>query len=123
MPRFQFARLVLVTTLLTLLKSVRQPQRIFTVAVFLLLGVTGLLQAETSPTTTIAPTSATTASDPGVRGGAVGLGPRMNLDSCAGCHAQPVTGGTSPFVNPQVAFASKADGFPNFITKDGPVRE
>jgi CxxC motif-containing protein (DUF1111 family) len=58
-----------------------------------------------------------------VDGVAEGLGPRMNLDSCAGCHAQPVTGGTSPFVNPQVAFASKADGFPNFITKDGPVRE
>jgi hypothetical protein len=29
-----------------------------------------------------------------------GLGPRMNLDSCAGCHAQPATGGTSPLVNP-----------------------
>ena len=25
-----------------------------------------------------------------------GLGPRMNLDSCAGCHSQPATGGTSP---------------------------
>ena len=52
-----------------------------------------------------------------------GLGPRMNLDSCAGCHAQPATGGTSPFVNPQAAFASKADGVPFFITLDGPVRE
>src|SRR3989454_10291616 len=30
-----------------------------------------------------------------------GLGPRFNLDSCAGCHAQPAVGGTSPFTNPQ----------------------
>jgi CxxC motif-containing protein (DUF1111 family) len=55
-----------------------------------------------------------------------GLGPRMNLDSCAGCHAQPVTGGTSPAVNPQVAFASKdgaKDPIPYFITSNGPVRE
>src|ERR1700704_6506750 len=35
-----------------------------------------------------------------------GLGPRMNLDSCGGCHAQPAVGGTSPSVNPQVAFAN-----------------
>jgi len=34
-----------------------------------------------------------------------GLGPRMNLDGCAGCHSQPAVGGTSGFVNPQVAFA------------------
>src|SRR2546422_7432174 len=55
-----------------------------------------------------------------------GLGARMNLDSCAGCHAQPTTGGTSPFVNPQVAFASKdggTDRVPFFITLNGPVRE
>src|SRR5437667_11559741 len=54
-----------------------------------------------------------------------GVGPRMNLDSCAGCHAQPATGGTSPFVNPQVAFASKdggTDRVPFFITLSGPVR-
>ena len=25
-----------------------------------------------------------------------GLGPRMNLDSCAGCHSYPDVGGTSP---------------------------
>src|SRR6266850_1573157 len=35
-----------------------------------------------------------------------GLGPTMNLDSCAGCHMQPAVGGTSPAVNPQVAFAT-----------------
>jgi len=55
-----------------------------------------------------------------------GLGPRFNLDSCAGCHAQPATGGTSPRVNPQVAVAT-LDGaknkVPSFITPNGPVRE
>src|SRR5215510_10026608 len=55
-----------------------------------------------------------------------GLGPRMNLDSCGGCHVQPATGGTSPSVNPQVAFASKdggTDQVPFFITVNGPIRE
>ena len=55
-----------------------------------------------------------------------GLGPRMNLDSCGGCHIQPALGGTSPFVNPQVAFASKdggTDTVPSFIRTNGPVRE
>ena len=36
-----------------------------------------------------------------------GLGPTMNLDGCGGCHSQPAIGGTSPAVNPQVAFARK----------------
>ncbi len=39
-----------------------------------------------------------------------GLGPRFNLDSCAGCHTQPATGGTSPAMNPQVAVATAFDG-------------
>ena len=55
-----------------------------------------------------------------------GLGPRMNLDSCGGCHMQPAVGGTSPAVNPQVAFASKdggTDTLPSFVRADGPVRE
>jgi CxxC motif-containing protein (DUF1111 family) len=55
-----------------------------------------------------------------------GLGPTMNLDSCGGCHAQPASGGTSPKVNPQVAFATKrgADNkLPAFIRLNGPVRE
>jgi CxxC motif-containing protein (DUF1111 family) len=26
----------------------------------------------------------------------IGLGPRFNLDSCGGCHAHPVVGGSSP---------------------------
>ena len=55
-----------------------------------------------------------------------GLGPRFNLDSCAGCHAQPGIGGSSPAINPQVQMATKAGAVnqvPSFITKDGPVRE
>jgi CxxC motif-containing protein (DUF1111 family) len=55
-----------------------------------------------------------------------GLGPRMNLDSCGGCHMQPAVGGSSPAVNPQVAFASKDGGtdvVPAFIRANGPVRE
>ncbi len=55
-----------------------------------------------------------------------GLGPRFNALSCGECHAQPATGGTSPFVNPQIAAAS-AEGarntIPSFITANGPVRE
>ncbi|HKW55161.1 MAG TPA: di-heme oxidoredictase family protein [Stellaceae bacterium] len=61
---------------------------------------------------------------PGENG--VGLGPRFNMNSCAGCHAFPTTGGTSPRVNPQVAVAT-LDGarnvVPPFITANGPVRE
>src|SRR5256885_5432904 len=45
---------------------------------------------------------------------------------CSGCHLQPEVGGTSPFVNPQVAFANKMNAtntVPSFITANGPVRE
>src|SRR2546425_10790464 len=55
-----------------------------------------------------------------------GLGPRFNLDSCAGCHTQPAVGGTSPAVNPQVAVATAfgaRNAVPFFIAPDGPVRE
>ena len=55
-----------------------------------------------------------------------GLGPRMNLDSCGNCHLKPAVGGTSPAVNPQVAFASKDGGtdvVPSFVLANGPVRE
>jgi CxxC motif-containing protein (DUF1111 family) len=55
-----------------------------------------------------------------------GLGPRFNLDSCGGCHAQPATGGTSPAVNPQVAVATAFGArnvVPSFIRPNGPVRE
>src|SRR5262249_10844674 len=37
-----------------------------------------------------------------------GLGPRFNLNQCAGCHAQPAPGGSSPVTNPQVAVAHDA---------------
>ena len=56
----------------------------------------------------------------------VGLGPRFNLNGCAGCHAFPAAGGTSPATNPQVAVAT-VDGahnsLPSFISASGPVRE
>jgi CxxC motif-containing protein (DUF1111 family) len=56
-----------------------------------------------------------------------GLGPRMNLNSCAGCHGAPATGGSSPKINPQFAFVNGTDHgnntLPSFITKDGPTRE
>ncbi|MEP6601207.1 MAG: di-heme oxidoredictase family protein [Nitrospirota bacterium] len=55
-----------------------------------------------------------------------GLGPMMNLDSCVGCHAQPAIGGSSPPVNPQIAFATKngaTNTIPSFISFDGPARE
>ena len=55
-----------------------------------------------------------------------GLGPRFNLDSCAGCHLQPAVGGSSPKVNPQVTVAKAFGGLnhvPSFIKVDGPVRE
>ena len=138
------------------MKSVRQPQRIFTVAVFLLLGVAGSLPKLPGHYRRYQCCDHRARSRRAWRGGgrrwtdrradrqaervffdgkadfeeveavADGLGPRMNLDSCAGCHAQPATGGTSPFVNPQVAFASKdggTDTVPFFITLNGPVRE
>src|SRR4051812_31116792 len=56
-----------------------------------------------------------------------GLGPRFNLDNCAGCHAQPAVGGSSPKLNPQVQVATKQGARnavpPYIITADGPVRE
>jgi len=57
-----------------------------------------------------------------------GLGARMNLDSCAGCHGYPDVGGTSPpDLNPQFDFfeknLEKTNRLPSFVTKDGPVRE
>jgi CxxC motif-containing protein (DUF1111 family) len=55
-----------------------------------------------------------------------GLGPRFNLDGCAGCHSQPAIGGTAPAVNPQVTVATAFGArnvVPSFITANGPVRE
>jgi CxxC motif-containing protein (DUF1111 family) len=55
-----------------------------------------------------------------------GLGPRFNLDSCAGCHAQPSVGGSSPAVNPEIAIATAygaRNSVPTFISANGPVRD
>jgi CxxC motif-containing protein (DUF1111 family) len=55
-----------------------------------------------------------------------GLGPRFNLDSCSGCHAQPSVGGSSPATNPQVQAATTqgaTNTIPPFITASGPIRE
>jgi CxxC motif-containing protein (DUF1111 family) len=55
-----------------------------------------------------------------------GLGPRFNNNSCAGCHAQPTIGGTSPAVNPQIAVATlngATNTIPSFISINGPIRE
>jgi hypothetical protein len=54
-----------------------------------------------------------------------GLGPRMNLNQCSGCHIQPAVGGSSPATNPQIAFASMLgppNAIPSFISSNGPVR-
>jgi CxxC motif-containing protein (DUF1111 family) len=56
-----------------------------------------------------------------------GLGPGFNLNSCAGCHAYPAVGGSSPPTNnPEVAVAT-LDGatnvVPSFVTINGPIRE
>lgn len=55
-----------------------------------------------------------------------GLGPRFNSNSCKSCHSQPVSGGTTPANNPEIA-AGEADGatntIPSFILPSGPARE
>src|SRR5437667_3509713 len=135
------------------MKGVFHAKLILVVLAGLVLGAAALLQAQTATTTTTfrASDPGVRGGDPGaggpidglttrqgvffdvgkdefedVDGVAEGLGPRMNLDSCRGCHVHPATGGTSPSENPQVAFASKdggTDQVPFFITQNGPVRE
>lgn len=55
-----------------------------------------------------------------------GLGPRFNLDSCAGCHAFPASGGSSPRTgNPQVVRVSTmapGNSVPSFLSMNGPIR-
>jgi len=64
-----------------------------------------------------------------VEGISNGLGPRFNLNSCSGCHAQPAVGGSSPASNPQVTgnVAPAWQVFPlaalGLISANGPVRE
>jgi CxxC motif-containing protein (DUF1111 family) len=56
----------------------------------------------------------------------LGLGPSFNLNSCAGCHAYPSVGGSSPQVNPQVTVGRLHGAnniIPAFLTANGPVRE
>jgi CxxC motif-containing protein (DUF1111 family) len=56
-----------------------------------------------------------------------GLGPRFNLDSCAGCHTFPAVGGSSPpHNNPQVVRAptmAPGNTVPPFLALNGPIRE
>ena len=57
-----------------------------------------------------------------------GLGARMNLNSCLGCHANPAAGGSSPENNPQFSFFKdkldhNTNTLPSFITEKGPTRE
>jgi CxxC motif-containing protein (DUF1111 family) len=57
-----------------------------------------------------------------------GLGPRMNLDRCVGCHSNPAAGGSSPESNQQFSFFNdsldhKTNTLPSFITEKGPTRE
>lgn len=70
--------------------------------------------------------------EPGALG--PGLGPTFNGNGCAGCHAQPAAGGSSPgfaskqnpIQNPQVALGTEygaTNTVPSFITPNGPVRE
>ena len=72
-----------------------------------------------------------------VTGNNPGLGPRLNLDSCGGCHSQPAPGGTSPSANvfpnvganpqSQVIANGVVNGnfntIPFFVHANGPVRE
>lgn len=55
-----------------------------------------------------------------------GLGPRLNFDSCVGCHAYPAGGGSSTKPNPQAQIIARlglTNTLPSFITSDGPTRE
>src|SRR5271155_602182 len=52
----------------------------------------------------------------------VGLGPRFNMNSCSGCHAQPAFGGSSPTTNPQYTVANldqASNQIPPFVTQNG----
>jgi hypothetical protein len=55
-----------------------------------------------------------------------GLGPSFNLNSCQGCHAFPIEGGSSGTINPQVKLATlhgAHNTVPPFISSTGPIRE
>ena len=62
--------------------------------------------------------------EPGANGS--GLGPRFNLDSCAGCHAYPAPGGSQPRERihrlPWRLNSAPRITIPSFIQSNGPVR-
>jgi CxxC motif-containing protein (DUF1111 family) len=127
---------------------VRLKSAIVVVAVGLVLGMSGILQAQFSR-----------AKDPGPRGGSAGagaplpgltdaelemfrvgledfseeeevdegVGPRFNFVGCKGCHVHPDVGGSSPPQNPlfrvtqDLGYAGNV--MPSFITPNGPIRE
>jgi hypothetical protein len=127
---------------------VRVMSAIVIVAVGVVLGTSGVLQAQFSR-----------ARDPGARGGPAGggaplagltgaeremfdvgrddfseeeevdegVGPRFNFVGCKGCHVHPDVGGSSPPQNPlfrvprDLCFAGNV--VPSFITPNGPIRE
>jgi CxxC motif-containing protein (DUF1111 family) len=127
---------------------VRLKSAIVIVAVGLVLGMSGILQAQFSR-----------AKDPGPRGGAAGagaplsgltgaeqemfrigledfseeeevdegVGPRFNFVGCKGCHIHPDVGGSSPPQNPLLRVTGDlgyaGNVMPSFITPNGPIRE
>src|SRR5271156_3973688 len=58
-----------------------------------------------------------------------GLGPRFNLNSCAGCHAQPAIGGSSAPSNPEFQVIAQGialgstNTLPVFLAAHGPTVE
>jgi CxxC motif-containing protein (DUF1111 family) len=62
-----------------------------------------------------------------VAGTEAGLGPRFNMTSCAGCHAHPAVGGSSPADNPQINAATPEQvtlvTSLGIISAKGPIRE
>ncbi len=65
-----------------------------------------------------------------IPGTEAGLGPRFNLDSCAGCHKHPAVGGSSPSTNPQVNPTLSSSAQVTYVTStvpilslNGPIRE
>jgi hypothetical protein len=52
------------------------------------------------------------------------LGPRFNMNGCAGCHNSPAPRGSSPQVNPRINAATlngATNSIPFFITPSGPI--
>jgi len=88
--------------------------------------IAGLTSAELSAFTAAVAVFAEVSSVTGTLSEGSGLGPTFNMDSCAGCHAFPAVGGSSPANNPQVVVANKAgarNSIPSFLSSTGPVRE